>query len=356
MRFSLLSICILVLVSCKKESEEVNQALTPDWESYQLKGDVEQLVVQYQYEVREIENLPFRVMKERNETLTFDSKGQLISSITYNDDGSIFEKRLFQGKNKLLEYHQFLNGALFFKTNHTWENDDNTIIVKRDAQGAIQDKTIQVFRNGLFVEKRNYGYGGTLLNHKIEYVYDEQGLKVEEKKYDRNENLKNSTKFIYDKEGNLSVEITSDKLKTYTLETHYSYDNSGRLTATRNFSSSMEKPDYEEIKEYDEEGLLNYTKSIDHIQGEQFLEMYAYDEQKRVIETKTYINEQLKSSVENRYNDEGFLAETKSIVNDHTHYTQREYTYDEQGNWISQKVSMNGVFVYQINRTITYFK
>lgn len=356
MRFCLLSICILVLVSCKKESNEVNQDLTTDWESYQLKGDVEQLVVQYQYEVREIENLPFRVMKERNETLTFDTQGKLTSSITYNEDGSIFEKRLFQGKHKLLEYQQFLNGALFFKTNYTWENDDNTIIVKRDAQGAIQDKTVQVFRNGLLVEKRIYGLGGTELTQKVEYTYDELGFKIDEKKYDRNENLKTITKFTYDKKGKLTTETTSDKSGTFSLETQYSYDTSGRLVATRNFSSSLKKPDYEEVKDYDEEGLLNYTKSIDHIQGEQFLEMYVYNEQKRVIETKTYVNEQLKSSVENRYNDEGFLAETKSIVNDHTHYTQREYTFDEHGNWISQKVSMNGVFVYQINRTITYFK
>lgn len=356
MRFSLLSICILLLVSCKKESEEINQAQTPDWGSYQLKGEVEQMVVQYQYEVREIENLPFRVMKERNETLTFDAQGQLTSSTTYNEDGSIFEKRLFQGKHKLLEYQQYLNGALFFKTNYTWENDDNTIIVKRDAQGTIQDKTIQVFRNGLFVEKRNYGPGGTQLTQKVEYVYDEQGIKIEERKFDRNQKLKTQTKFIYDTEGQLITEATSDKLGTFTLETHYSYDKSGRLTATRNFSSSLVKPDYEEVKEYDEDGLLTYTKNIDHKQGELYLEMYAYDDQKRAIETKTYINEQLKSSVENRYNDEGFLAETKSIVNDHTHYTQREYTFDEHGNWISQKVSMNGVFVYQINRTITYFK
>lgn len=356
MRFSLLSICILVLVSCKKESEEVNQALTPDWESYQLKGEVEQMVVQYEYEVREIENLPFRVMKERNETLTFDAHGQLTSSTTYNEDGSIFEKRLFQGKHKLLEYQQYLNGTLFFKTNHTWENDDNTIIVKRDAQGTIQDKTIQVFRNGLFVEKRNYGPGGTQLTQKVEYVYNEQEIKIEERKFDRNQKLKTQTKFMYDAEGQLITEATSDKLGTFTLETHYSYDKSGRLTATRNFSSSLVKPDYEEVKEYDEDGLLTYTKNIDHNQGELYLEMYTYDDQKRAIETKTYINEQLKSSVESRYNEEGFLAETKSIINDDTHYTQREYTFDEHGNWISQKVSMNGVFVYQINRTITYFK
>jgi len=356
MRFSLLCICILLLVSCKKESDEANPSLTLDRETYQLKGEVEQMVVQYQYEIGEIENLPFRVMKEQNETLTFNAKGQLISSTIYNEDGSIFEKRLFQGKHKLLEYQQYLNGVLFFKTNYTWDNNDNTIIVKRNAQGVIQDKTIQVFRNGLLVEKRNYSPGETQLTQRVEYIYDEQGIKIEEKKYDRNENLQNISKFMYDKKGKLTAETTSDNFGTFSHETQYTYDKSGRLIATRNFSSSLDKPDYEEVKEYSENGLLAYTKTMDHSLGEQFLETYVYDEQKRVTETKTYVNEQLKSSLENRYNDEGFLAETKSNVNDYTYYTQREYTFDKLGNWISQKVSMNGVFVYQINRTITYFK
>lgn len=356
MRIIIVLAAFIFLVSCKKEHQESEQISAIDWDTYQLKDKVDQVIIQYQYEIRDLESLPFRVMKERNETLTFNAQGQLTSSTLYNEDGSIFEKRLFQGKNKLMEYQQYLDGKLFFKTTYTWENENNTIIVKRDAQGNILDKIVQMFRNDQMVEKKNFGAGGDQMNQKTEYTYDKNGLKIEEKKYDHTSNLKTHSKFIYNNKKQLVMEATSDSKGSYTIEIHYTYDDSGRLIGIKNFSNSSNKPDYEEIKNYDDAGLLTYSKHIDYNSNETLLEMYSYDTEKRVTETKTYINEILKTSVENRYNDEGLLTETKIISGNLTNYTIREYTIDEKGNWINQKVNQNGVFVYQVNRTITYFK
>ncbi|MFN3756516.1 MAG: hypothetical protein ACK4RM_06145 [Flavobacterium sp.] len=352
-----LFLILISLNSCKKEKEEVSIEIKNDRLEFQLKGDVQKVVTEYLYENIDVSPLNIRFAKERNEEKTFDRAGRLTSHTTFNENGSIFEKRVYNGKSKLEEYQQFLNGNPFSITKYTWDEDhNNTISTKRDAEGNIIDKTINVFRNNQLVEKRNLRNKGTQLDQKITYEYDSEGLKTMELKYDRNEQLKSITKFVYNEKGLLISEVKSDPMGSYSIQSDFEYDVFDRMVYTRSHSNSSTLAEYEEMKEYDDKGNLLLVKITDHAANETFSEVFKYDEKQNAIEIRTYSNEELKRVIENLYDENGLLVESKTVNNDsRAQGTFNEYTFDAQGNWITKKVSIDGILVYQINRTITYF-
>jgi len=357
MKKILLVICISTLFSCTKEKNETIEENTSEWNEFKLKGKVEKIFSEYKSDFDNIENISLKYSLGKNEEKTFDNKGRLTSMTTFQENGDIFEKRVFNGKNFLIEHQQFLKGKLFMKTLYTWdENDQNTIVTKRDSMGNILDKTINVIRDKKVIEKKVLRSAGAQIDYTITYEYDKNNLKIGEKKYDRYGKLKTQTKFRYNDKGQIISEAKSDEAGTYTLQTDYEYDTFGRQISIKSFSNSPNQFDYEEYKQYNDEGQILNIKIIDHNVDEVFTELYSYDEFKNLVEIKSYSNETLKSKTEFQFNEHGLLIEKVTIDDkENKTLTSNEYLLDEIGNWITQKTTINGEFAYQINRTITYF-
>lgn len=144
----------------------------------------------------------------KSEYKTFDKEGNTLTSIEYNQDGTVRHKEVskYSGKDKIEEITE--NGSGKSEDSDapkkykkvTWKyNDkgDKTEEVEYDAAGAVSKKTVFTYNKlGDRATEIVYDAAGKVLKKTI-YGYDAKGLRTEKKVYGPGDVLTRHVKYTY---------------------------------------------------------------------------------------------------------------------------------------------------------------
>lgn len=228
----------------------------------------------------------------KNRDSLFDS--ELYSYVAYNKNGYPIE---------FINY--FTNGSVYSKT-----------VLDRNEKGDIQKATKK-------------SASGELVNYWI-YEYDSNGNTTEIKTYDAENNITEIQSYKYDENGNnIEITIKTPSINIRRYEFEYNADN-------KVIKESKYKPD----------GSLRNTSII------------SYDKngnESIVIKTSP---EGLFVKVVSEYDERNNLIMEKSF-DKHSQLKRQisfEYVYDHNGNWITNKRSINGKLNMVCERQIEYYE
>jgi antitoxin component YwqK of YwqJK toxin-antitoxin module len=146
------------------------------------------------------------------------------------------------------------------------------------------------------------------IDHRYEYIYNENGKVSEEILYYENNEVADRKKYEYDEKGNVIKELVFYEDETYDT-IHYSYNAEMNL---------IEKTTLSYEGETDEKEIFEYSK------GKMILNAIFDGEKKKFYET-TY-----------KYNEAGKVTEVTEWDSDTNKKTRTESTYDANGNLVKQ--------------------
>jgi hypothetical protein len=302
----------------------LSQSVTAEYDvDYQINGGQHvQEVVKYKYNINHqltavqinrknafrYDSLFYTVDGSSSRVVSYDFYGDLASEIIFTYDQ---ENRIATCEKKF--YHQSLDDEVF-----TYQDSTYTVITKKhfpSGEVALGKRVHQLNGQRLYY-KTTYPKGPTT---EIIWERNRDGLV---KRYQRKEWSQDSV-------------LTENGLK------EYEYNEDGQLTlisiyghwedARKQYLSSKLN------RQYDDQGRMTQEVSVDlNRSGEEYRGVqkdFSYDDQGRL------------SSV--------LISSFGHIGGSGTNEWQ--FTYDEQGNWISKNILINGELSYIVERVITYY-
>lgn len=200
------------------------------------------------------------------------------------------------------------------------------------SHNKIINRTQTVFtQTGAIIEKSIFGAENTLI-YKEEYQYDENGILVQIRTTDVNEQCMLIRKCKHNDEGLLISQIQGNCDNKPQTNINLNYNENKKVSEIA--YTSVDKKDL----------LLKLTYLYDD--KDNLIES-TFFEVTNAVETKTkYTNEEhgLEST------RESFSADGKV-----TESLQFEYEFDKNSNWIKRKISQAGVLKFIVEREIVYF-
>ncbi len=301
--------------------------------------------------------------------LVFNDKGRITEQHNYNTDGSFSVKYLFKynDKGNLIEINQYnADGGLVSKK--VYDGKENLLDSKEyfSSDGNVTGRTTNRYDDkGRLIETEEYNVNGTF---KYTYRYDDRGNLIEENHYNTNGNLddKNTLTYRYNEKGNKIEETHYDGGSV----SFYRYNNNGNLIEERYSPSFTARKacTYKKVMErcghggcgaesyctYQYDGEGNKIKA--NCNGDQIT--YRYDSNGHEIEEScgSPSHKPWYQSI-HQYDDKDNLIKEKRIENDIIGKDRNyQYTYDKQGNWIKKITFEKDVPQFIEQREITYYK
>ncbi|GGD32909.1 hypothetical protein [Flavobacterium orientale] len=349
-----------LLFSCKKDKDEEVIAVTnepefSDLSHYNLYGPVKS-VEEKSFEIidgRNSGSLKRETYSEYDFVLEFNQKGQLIREKKFNSTGALHEETIYDGKNQIVDYIQYMNNAVFLTTKHTRDDKGNTIIItRRNPDGSQYDKIVQTFIDSKLVQKRNFDANERLMS-KISFTYDEKGNLIKESYYKNTERITNYITYEYDDTNKKLSESYFDSQNNNVSNTKYEY--LGDLLVKVESYLPNGELQYSEMKMYDDNNNLTYNKVIDNSIKQVSEEKIGYDSQKNIVSHEFIQNGTTVQSITKGYDDSNRLVETATTSQNGTSKRTLFFETDDKGNWVKKTVLIDKMPVYEIQRVILYY-
>lgn len=242
--FTLLSIVTLTLTmaSCTNSNKD------NDWKGYNLSGKVKTLK-ETTYEAEEkfgkIEKGKIRKYSNNQiQQIKFNKKGYRTEINSYESDGELKEKYIFEYDNKDNKSEQKIydsDGSLRFK--YLYKYDKKGILIEEsiyNSDGSLFYKFLFEYdKNKKLRGMNSYDSDGEL-QEKYVFEYDKKRCKSEQKTYDSDGSLKYKFFHKYDKKRNLTETTIVDKLdQKYEYKYEYEFDKKGNWINRIEFKNNI---------------------------------------------------------------------------------------------------------------------
>lgn len=356
----ILLLLTLGLISCKKDNkDETNSSTTKiisEWNHYKLNGNVNTVS-----EITTQENLDQTTNSQvdnhflQDVTLKFDENGKLINKLVHGNNNILLEDIVYDGKDKIITVKKFTSPTDFITTKYTWNDENNTIITRRNKDGSIFDKQVFQYDKGVKVNNLKFN-SQEIQNDKTTYFYDSVKRITKENYYRDKPTVQKTLVNEYDERGNKSKEIYYDKdgLLIYKTSLTYNYDNLLINSKTFNADGDLE---VETSRNYDNENRLTSNITYEAFEDSNNKEEFEYDDRNNTISWKISKNGKTISYTIYTYDDKSNLIsetlhnEAGTVLN----LKNIEYTYDKNSNWITRKTTTNKNKSFLTTRKIDYF-
>lgn len=361
MKKIILFFCLsLIIASCKKEktidSKPENTKDISEWSNFGLNGKVKS-TSEYTTETQQKEQTgarKFESLFNPDTNYTFDDFGKLIQKTILDENGSVTEEIIYEGKDKILSSKTYISPTQFSSIKYTWENDINTIITRKNPDGSQLEKEVFQYDKGVKVNRLKFNLRD-IQTDRIAYVYDANNRLIEEKHFRDKPTIQSSLAITYDENGNKSSEASYDKDYKLIWKTSFTYNNN-LLINSKTFDTSN-KLAYELFNEYDDQNRLITKGTFDAFDNSNNKEVFQYDTSNNKTSWTIYKNEKIVSITEYSYDDENNLV--AEIIYDSSRkilFTKKiEYSYDDKSNWINRKTTINDSETFFTSRKIEYY-
>ncbi len=348
-----------------------------DWKEYDLKGKVKSYT-KIKYTAKEIAG---KIIKDKKlclpndcESLFFDSNGNLLEKISYNESNQpVFEDYYqYDGNNhKEVERH-YIDGNINREILYHYDTTGNNIQKTEYLNGKFFTKTTQKYDNNHNqIEQNTYNNDGSL-SYRYIYTYHPNNNMIKKSIYKNNGSLESKETYLYDENGNkieekLINEI--DKNKNYKITYAYNTDGKQIKLIKYNADDSIE---YKAINKYDRTGnnveQTHYTKTeLSADENESYSLTYRkisqYDNKGNLIKETYYhnrFNTHITEDGSSSYYTYKYDTKGNNIVR---FYMNKKggnsqkliYQYDNKGNKVRSIEYENGVVKYIIETEYRYF-
>jgi len=354
-------LCLLLfLAGCQKdEKKETIDREKTDWAFYNLKGDV-----------KTISTKSFAVANsaigkgtprhenpsDRDSDLTFNEKGMLVKEKLWKGGIQPFSETTYEGRDRITDFLQYINGKPGVKTQYLWDKDGNNItITKRNADNTPLNRVEMKYKKGNMIEKITYNAQNNPIDKKT-YVYDDKGNKIGEAIYMRSEYIQYKIHYKYDTNNKLIEEAQYDKEGKLLYRTTYKH-NGDNLISTETFNDKGEL-EYSEKFSFDKNGNMISRVAYEKFENAHTVEKYQYDSANNKTMVVVSKNDVPLFKVSYKYDDKNNLIASHAFDRDDKPRESRAYTYkyDDKGNWTEKIVSIAGKPSFVVERSIKYFE
>lgn len=271
-KIMLIVLSIFFLTSCSNEEDNKS-----DLRKMNLNGKIKSLS-ENSYDANEKFGEPSKInVSKYNETYLFNKSGNIIQKKT---DGVVLPltKYIYDDENKLIEKNIYeSDGNLFQKIKFV--HDDNFNVIEEnhyDEQGNLETKILNKYdKSNKLIEILQYNKDEKTFQNII--VYDSNGNKIKDTRYDKKENKIVRDEFYkYDENNNVIFNIQilniSDNLKSH-ISSYMKYDSYNNIVLD-NWADKINslKNSIKYKYEYDSEN--NWIKKIE----------FNYDKPRKIIE------------------------------------------------------------------------
>lgn len=175
-----------------------------------------------------------------------DSKGNPVSTVTYNADGTIEAKcsAKYDANGNVIEYVEYSGADCTIDVKYSMKYDANGNVIERvkyDGTGAMQSKNVTDYTaDGKMTFQAQYG-----ANHSLEWKtlikYDSNGLRTEEISYSGDGTLEWRNELKHDSKGNLlgGTKYAADGTVVHTRLVEYDANNNITLDLMRDASGNV---------------------------------------------------------------------------------------------------------------------
>lgn len=311
-----LFILVLIISSCYSDSNGVGSIT----DYYQTKNN-DLFDLQLRGKVKSIHETVYSAVKKfgtvsKGDKTYDDESDNIESAMQFNENGNILNVRKLDFDGNLSHEEKYEYNENGIKIRYVWNNleDDykEEIIYKLNQDDEIFES----------IFSSDYG------NDKTSYLYDDNGNKIEELKYDSSGKLIYKRLFEYNKSGSL---IEEKRFNEENLSGIYKYNDSGKVI---------------------EESWIDYAGEITKC-------IYKYD--KRGNNTKIICSDsdgKIVDKVMNKYNqmNDKVRSEITDEVSNRYYSSSWEYNYDIHGNWTEKIVHIYKKPTFFIERKIKYYE
>lgn len=260
------------------------------------------------------------------------------------------DNRIFASKrNKMKTYSKLLLAIIFFWTTQMYSQKSGIAELGLKGKPALlKESTFEIEpTDSLFQHKQ-------LLFYYIN-VFDLEGNKTEDRKYDAQGKLLHTYLYAFNPQGLRSKMNMIGPDGTLIRWIDYMYNQEGLLVEDQSFAADS-TPEKRFTYQYDQMGLL--IEDISFLGGQMSMRFtYRYDLNGNKIENLRFDPEGiLRKRITYSYDDEGRLIEELTFKGADQLIDKRSYSYinDNQNNWIRKYVRHNQLTDLLVEREIQY--
>lgn len=346
MNLQKLAISLIIILSLKGCSQNINKEEKTDVEKMNLKGKISQIIEQSYF----TENKFGSIHKTEfiNEVIyNFDKNGNLVkeenrSSITKNKKVIKFDD--FNRVVEKLEYNA--EDVEFRKETFKYDSQSNLIEKCNYYSGDLESKYIFNYdnRNNKIEETSYYRKE---IDSKIKNKYNDENKLIEELFFDELGKLNLKIVHKYDDFGNRILTIKNRLLEKLIFEIKSEYDSKNNLIEEEFFENG--KQIGRNTYKYDDEGMRLQFKRYSNKGVMTYFENYKYDLNKNVIE------EEVTNELEYIKNTTLLFVGGSKNINYNKTVERKTYEYDENNNIVMKGNYTAYLLGYDIQKEI-YFE
>lgn len=296
----------------------------------------------------------------RNRIAEFDKNGNLTLLVTYNDNGTIFQRTVntYDQNGKRTESRiTDANGDPVLR--FTILREGNTITeTGYDYRDQYDGKSVMRFdEKGNETERTDYNAGDTI-THRVVTIYDSLGRKSSMKIYGPENKPEHLFIYKYNEQGLVSHEILMDEAHGMIFDMIYRYDSKNRLT--EQIQVLPDKSIFAKtVFTYDLRGNKKSETDFNGAGGQLNKKIWTYYRNGIVKTHNEYRSDNTPyGRFDGKYDSHGNLISAGYYESGSsgvlTQFRKYEYVYDASGNWIRKTVFVNGNADIVVKRVIAY--
>ena len=360
MKYLFLSVILFAFVSCQEEKAEIDRSKT-DWVTYKLEGNVKS-VSEKSYQmlesgVADTTNIAHEIRSAHNLDIEFNDEGMVISEKKWKRNGKPFEEIKYEGKDKVVQRTQYIDGKASIITKYAYNSyNNNTTVTRRKPDNKQIDKIVKSYNADKLDEQKTFNNDNKGID-RVTYAYDKNGNLIGENLYLGTEAVQYKNVYEYDDNGKKTSDIRYNKDSEIVYKTLFEYD--GDKISVRETTNGDGEVEYIEKFTYDDKGNVTVKSTYEKYDDSETTDKFRYDEKGNKISWVIDKNGVEIMKAEYTYDDKSNLTLIQTYYGDKLSETEeRSYTYeyDDKGNWIKKKVSINNKPEFIVERKITYFK
>lgn len=288
----------------------------------------------------------------------------------YEDFENELEADYLQGRVK--SFSQYKSDVI---DSETGEKDETVIVMKKEynekgnitllesyVYGKLDQKTTKTYRNNgseleIIFESPSVPMRQVQINN-----IDTVTKKIASSKIIYNDSLIDEYSFFYDSYGNVIKTEQISNGKSSTQQSEYTYGKNGNILQRKITGTSDSEEEYEFLHEFkydDKENKIEFVNKSNFFP--EMKTVYEYDNKKRIVKITNYDISQIEK--ETSYDECNNIISERFYRNNTLNYEiQYTYEFDNTGNWIQRdafviesKEGKKTVPVYTESRVIEYY-
>lgn len=356
MKYILLPAFALLFLSCQgnlKEKPKPKHSET-DWAFYNLNDDVKNVKTRSVKISNGSKEQGNELSSELDSDQTFDDYGNLITETKWAKKDILFEKAIFEGRNKLINKTQYTQGKPAIITENQWDAaKENLMISKRkNTDGSQIDRIAYILDNGKPREKITFG-NQDYVSEKVTYIYDNKGNLKTESLLPDGANAKYKVVYEYDSDNN---KISESRYTTEKNLSKTSYVYKGKNLVEKRIFDGNGTPSYSEAMVYDNKDNIISHSTEENKTGIKTLETFSYDNNGNLISWTTEATDEPQVTIKNTYDTYNSLTSTTTLQgNNLIEERTFSYEYDSHKNWIKKTINIKNGPSFKVTREVTYY-